>query len=230
MTFTSIASSSHGNCYVLYDSQTKLLLECGISIKRIRRHVDLSNVRACLLSHEHKDHSKAVREILKSGVPVYASQGTADALDCSLISPVAHLGQFQIGSLDVIPFNVFHDAAEPLGYLVHSRLDEDRLVFATDTVNLNYRFPGVNLLALECNYSAQLLAQCKKLPDKLRKRISNTHMEINTLCNYLQALDLSSCRSVYLLHLSRAASSAGDFVRRVRFSLPPGVEVIACEE
>jgi len=70
MTFTSLASSSHGNCYVVSDGKTTILLECGISFRRIKKGLgfDLSNIRACLVSHEHKDHAKSVMDFIKSGV------------------------------------------------------------------------------------------------------------------------------------------------------------------
>ena len=161
MTFTSLASSSHGNCYVVSDGKTTILLECGISFRRIKKGLgfDLSNIRACLVSHEHKDHAKSVMDFIKSGVEVFASEGTADALDCDLITAVADRVQFQVGSLEIMPFTTFHDAAEPLGFLIYSHTDGDRLVFATDTVNLGYQFPNINLLALEANYDASILAR-----------------------------------------------------------------------
>lgn len=232
MIFTSLASSSHGNCYVVSDGETAILLECGISFRRIKKGLgfDLSAIRACLVSHEHKDHAKSVMDIIKSGVEVFASEGTADALGCDLITTVADRAQFQVGSLEIMPFATFHDAAEPLGFLIYSRVDGERLVFATDTVNLGYQFPKANLLALEANYDASILARCERMPAKVRKRVTNSHMEINTLCQYLRTLDLSACRTLYLLHLSNAASNEGHFISRVRQAVPRHVEIIICAE
>lgn len=232
MTFTSLASSSRGNCYVVSDRQTVILLECGIPFRRLKRSLgfDLSAVRACLVSHEHKDHAKSVTDLIKSGVEVFASEGTAGALDCDLISTVEAGRQFRVGSLEVMPFRTWHDAEQPLGFLVYSRADGERLVFATDTVNLGYRFPGVNLLALEANYDASILARCERMPEKVRRRVTNSHMEINTLCRYLRTLDLSACRALYLLHLSNAASSEGHFLSQVRQAVPGHVQVIICAE
>ena len=232
MTFTSLASSSHGNCYVVSDGKTTILLECGISFRRIKKGLgfDLSNIRACLVSHEHKDHSKSVSDLIQSGVEVFASEGTAAALDCNLITTVADRMQFQVGTLEILPFATFHDAAEPLGFLLYSRKDRERLVFATDTVNLAYRFQKVNLLALEANYDASILVRNERMPEKLRKRITNSHMEIHTLCKYLTTLDLTACRALYLLHLSNASSNEGDFLRQVRQAVPDNVKVIVCPE
>lgn len=232
MTFTSLASSSHGNCYVVNDGETAILLECGVSFRRIKKGLgfDLSAIRGCLVSHEHKDHAKSVMDVIKSGVEVFTSEGTADALDCTLITPVEAGVQFRVGSLEIMPFTTFHDAAEPLGFLIYSRVDGERLVFATDTVNLGYRFPGVNLLALEANYDTDILSRCERMPDKVKHRVTNSHMEIETLCKYLQSLDLSQCRTVYLLHLSNAASNEGNFASRVRRVVPRHVQVVICAE
>lgn len=232
MIFTSLASSSKGNCYVVNDGKTAILLECGISFRRIKKELgfDLSAIRACLVSHEHKDHAKSVMDLIKSGVEVFASEGTADALDCELITTVADRAQFRVGSLEIMPFATFHDAAEPLGFLVYSRTDDERLVFATDTVNLGYQFPKVNLLALEANYDKDILARCERMPEKVRHRVTNSHMEIETLCQYLRTLDLSACRTLYLLHLSNAASNEGHFISRVRQVVPRHVEIVICAE
>lgn len=232
MTFTSLASSSHGNCYVVNDGQTVILLECGISFRKIKKGLgfDLSNIRACLVSHEHKDHAKSVMDLIKSGVEVFASEGTASALDCALITPVEAGAQFRVGSLEIMPFRTWHDAKEPLGFLIYSHMDGERLAFATDTVNLGYRFPGINLLALEANYDEAILARCERMPEKVKKRVTNSHMEINRLCQYLRTLDLSACRALYLLHLSNAASNEGHFLSRVRGAVPRHVKVIICAE
>lgn len=232
MTFTSLASSSHGNCYVVNDGETAILLECGISFRRIKKGLrfDLSAIRGCLVSHEHKDHAKSVMDMIKSGVEVFTSEGTAEALDCALITPVEAGAQFRVGSLEIMPFRTWHDAKEPLGFLIYSRRDGERLAFATDTVNLGHTFPNVNLLALEANYDKDILARCDRMPDKVKERVTNSHMEIETLCKYLQSLDLSQCRAVYLLHLSNAASNEGNFANRVRRVVPRHVEVIVCAE
>ena len=232
MTFTSLASSSRGNCYVVSDGETAILLECGISFRRIKKGLgfDLSAIRACLVSHEHKDHAKSVMDLIKSGVEVFASEGTAEALDCALITPVEAGVQFHVGSLEIMPFRTWHDAEEPLGFLIYSRVDGERLVFATDTVNLGHTFPGVNLLALEANYDKDILSRCEKMPEKVRYRVTNSHMEIGTLCQYLETLDLSACRTLYLLHLSNAASNEENFIERGRRVVPPNVHVIVCAE
>lgn len=230
MRFESLASSSHGNAYIVSDQETRILLECGISKKKLQKlsGFKLSEMDACLVSHEHKDHSSCVRDLVASGMPVYMSDGTAEALEIEAAELVEHGEQFTVGTIDIVPFATFHDAKEPLGFLLRSHLDGDVLVFATDTVNLAYRFPGVTILAIEANYSKEILARCERMPEKVRHRITNSHMEIDVLCNYLRSLDLSCCREIYLLHLSDATSHEGHFVNKVFRAVPRGIKVTAC--
>lgn len=232
MRFTSLASSSAGNAYIVDDRDTRILIECGIPLKKLLKLSGLpsSAFAACLVSHEHKDHAKSALELIERGMDVYMSAGTADALGARGARLIEHMEQFAVGSFDVVPFTTFHDAEEPLGFLIKSRVDGDVLAFATDTVNLRYKFPGLNILAIEANYDKSVLAQCEKLPEKVRHRIANSHMEIDTLCDYLRTLDLSECREIHLLHLSDATSREADFVKKVEQAVPEKVRVSACEK
>lgn len=230
MRFEALASSSHGNAYLVSDRETHILLECGLSHRKLKQLTGfgLTGLSGVLVSHEHKDHARCVSELVKDGLPVYMSLGTAEALEEEGAELVEAGEQFSLGTLDIVPFATFHDAAEPLGFLIRSRLDGEILAFATDTVNLRYRFPGMNILAIEANYDKEILARCTRIPDKVRHRITNAHMEIDTLCDYLRGLDLRDCHSIYLLHLSDATSHEGHFINKVKRAVPPWCEVVAC--
>ena len=232
MRFESLASSSAGNAYIVSDNDTRILIECGVSHNKLQKlsGFALSEFQACLVSHEHKDHAKSALELISRGMTIYMSQGTAEALEVDAVQLVENMEQFNVGSLDIVPFTTFHDAAEPLGFLIKSRVDGDVLAFATDTVNLRYKFPGLNILAIEANYDKNSLERCEKMPEKVRYRITNSHMEIDTLCDYLRSLDLSKCREIHLLHLSDATSHEGHFINKVARAVPPGIEITACEK
>lgn len=232
MRFEALASSSSGNAYIVSDNDTRILLECGVSHKKLQKlsGFSLSEFQACLISHEHKDHAKAAEELISRGMDVYMSQGTAEAMETDAVKLMEHMEQFNVGSLDIVPFTTFHDAAEPLGFLIKSRVDGDVLAFATDTVNLRYKFPGLNILAIEANYDKAILERCERMPEKVRYRITNSHMEIDTLCDYLRSLDLSACREIHLLHLSDATSHEGHFINKVRRAVPKGIEITACRK
>ena len=232
MRFEALASSSAGNAYVVSDKDTRILLECGVSHSKLQKlsGFSLAEFHACLVSHEHKDHAKSVDALIKDGMEVYMSQGTAEALEADAVNLVENMEQFNVGSFDIVPFTTVHDAAEPLGFLIKSRADGDILAFATDTVNLRYRFPGLTILAIEANYDKAILERCERMPDKVKHRIANAHMEIDTLCEYLRELDLSACREIHLLHLSDATSHEGHFINKVARAVPKGIAVTACEK
>lgn len=232
MRFEALASSSAGNAYVVSDGETRILLECGISRGKLQKlsGFTLSQIDGNLVSHEHKDHAKIVKELVERGMKVYMSQGTADALEVEGVEIVESMEQFNVGTFDIVPFATFHDAREPLGFLIKSRVDGDVLAFATDTVNLRYKFPGLNILAIEANYDKAILERCEKMPEKVRYRITKSHMEIDTLCDYLRTLDLTQCREIHLLHLSDATSHEGHFLNKVARAVPPWVEVTACKK
>ncbi len=232
MKFEALASSSAGNAYIVTDCDTRILLECGVSHKKLQKlsGFSLSEFQACFVSHEHKDHAKAVQELIERGMAVYMSEGTADALETDSVQLIKSMEQFNVGSLDIVPFTTFHDAKEPLGFLIKSRVDGDVLAFATDTVNLRYKFPGLNILAIEANYDKAILECCEKMPEKVRYRITNSHMEIDTLCDYLRSLDLSECREIHLLHLSDATSHEDHFINKVARAVPKGIEITACRK
>ena len=241
MRFEALASSSAGNAYVVSDQETHILLECGISHNKLQKlsGFKLCEFQGCSVSHEHKDHAKAAEELISRGMAVYMSRGTAEALwgddpakasYIEAVTEIKSMEQFSIGTLDIVPFTTFHDAREPLGFLIKSRVDGDVLAFATDTVNLRYKFPGLNILAIEANYDKNILDRCERMPEKVRYRITNSHMEIETLCDYLRSLDLSQCREIHLLHLSDATSHEGHFINKVARAVPKGIEITACRK
>ncbi|MBQ3503153.1 MAG: hypothetical protein IJA75_00440 [Oscillospiraceae bacterium] len=235
MKFHSLASSSHGNAYIVSDSDTRILLECGVSHRKLQQLCGfrVTSFDACLVSHEHKDHSSCVEKMIASGIPVYMSQGTAEALELpeallELATQMESGIRFTVGTIDILPFSTMHDAREPLGFVMQSRVDGDILAYAIDTVNVPYNFPGVNLLAVEANFEQAVLDRCERMPEKVRHRIANTHMEIDMLCRCLNRMDLSRCREIYLLHLSDATSHEGHFINKVARAVPRGVKITAC--
>ena len=242
MKIRSVGSSSAGNGYLIDDGGSVILIECGFTLKNLTRKVRekgyaLSLLSGVLISHEHKDHAKCWDGLVKMGLRVYASTGTIGALANEdemlaelLISispdPGKVVGEpVQIGSYDVMAFRTFHDAAEPIGFLIRSRVDREKLVFATDTVNLGYRFPGVTKMMLEANYAESIAMKSDRIPENVKHRIRNTHMELGTLCQYLRGLDLSECREIYLMHLSDAGSDEHLFYHSVRAAVPDHVKV-----
>lgn len=223
-----LASSSSGNAYLLEDGRSRLLIECGLSWRRLQRLLGFgtNGLCGCLVSHEHHDHAGCYGALVKNGVPVYMSGGTAQALDFDLCEALEPWKVERVGSFEVLPFPVFHDAEEPLGFLIRSA--GEKLVFATDTVNLAYQFPGVSLAAVEANYDEAILSRSERMPDKVKDRVRNTHMDILRCCKWLEKLDKSRLREVYLMHLSAGSSDEWRFRQLAQDVLGPAVHVVVC--
>ena len=223
MRFVPFASSSRGNCYLVDDGQTKVLLECGLSLKEIQRHLQhrLSDVAGMLLTHEHQDHAKAVTDLARRGIDCYMTEGTAKALGASghRIKLVEPRRQFSLGTLEVLPFETQHDAAAPVGYLIYSRTTNDKLLYATDTFYIRYKFKGLTIIAVECNYSRDILLEnvAKDLvPEAVRDRLGTSHFSLENVKEFLRANDLSNVQEIWLIHLSDSNSDAERFKREIQ--------------
>jgi phosphoribosyl 1,2-cyclic phosphodiesterase len=217
LTFTPHFSSSAGNLYTVTDGTSMIMLESGVRITKIRQALNhkLSSIEACLVTHSHGDHAKAARDVISAGVDVYCSSGTASALeiDCHhRVHIIEALKQFRVGPWTILPFDVEHDAEEPLGFLIQG--GGEKLLFAADTFYIRHRFAGLNLIALECNYSKQTMAPDIPLAHKLR--VMRSHMSLDTVLAFLAANDLSGVRQIHLLHLSSENSDESLFKNRVQ--------------
>ncbi|KAB2335055.1 MBL fold metallo-hydrolase [Bacillus mesophilum] len=219
---TSIASGSKGNCYRVTDGHTPLLLECGINYKEIQRAFNfrLSEVAGCLITHEHGDHSKSIREVLKGGMNCYMSSGTAEGLkiDHHRINKVNPLKQFQIGTWTILPFDVQHDVSEPFGFLLANE-EGEKLLFATDTYYIKYKFEGLTHIMVECNYSRDILVQNiidGRVPKVMKKRLEQSHFSLENVKEFFKANDLSQVQEIWLLHLSDTNSNEELFKREIQ--------------
>jgi phosphoribosyl 1,2-cyclic phosphodiesterase len=217
-----LASSSKGNCYHVTDGSTPLLLECGINYKEIQRGLNfqVTSVAGCLVTHEHNDHVKAIKDVMKAGIDVYASKGTFETLAISgnRMKPVVAKEQFHIGTWTILPFEVEHDVSEPIGFLLANQQGE-KLLFATDTYYIRYKFSGLNYIMVECNYSTDILNQnvADGLIDKGRKkRLMRSHFSLENVKEFLKANDLSKVQEIWLLHLSDTNSNADLFKKEIQ--------------
>ncbi len=204
-----LASGSSGNSYYVSDGRTSLLLDAGIPIQAIQIGCEFKTAQlgGCFISHSHKDHSKAAKDLARLGVDVYTSQGTIEA--CSLtghrIHTIKALQEITVGTFKVLPFDVQHDAPDPLGFLFTSNETGEKLLYFTDTYYVKYRFRGLTHIMAECNYDSETLrnsADAGYIPIELVPRLVKSHMSLEHLLDMLKANDLSKVKQIYLLHLS----------------------------
>lgn len=214
-----IASSSKGNAYVISDDSKHVLIDPGVNIKTIRKAVDfnLSDLDFCLLSHEHKDHSRSIRDISRYGINCFMSKGTQDNIDkkYSAYDYIIGNGSFiDIDGWTILAFDVKHDAAAPLGFLLMSPTNKI-VLYATDTYYLEYKFTGVTHYLVECNYSENLLQKNAGIHEDVKSRIRTSHFELENVKEFFKAQDLSKTEKIYLLHLSDENSDEKLFVNEI---------------
>lgn len=220
--FTAFASSSNGNLYTVDDGNTKVLLEMGLPISRIRQILGpgLSEISFALLSHCHADHSRAVADIMRAGIDVYASASTFDAMGIKghRANPIKALKQFRVGSWTVLPVDVHHDAPDPFAFLMANPMGE-KLLFATDTPYLKYRFRGLSVIAIECNHSQEILrrnADQGLITYEHKRRVWRNHFSLEQVKKFLLANDLSAVQEIHLIHLSDDNSDEALFKKEIQ--------------
>jgi len=216
-----LSSGSKGNAYLLEDEHSSLLLECGINFRNIQIATDFkaSEIVGCLLTHEHKDHSKGLKDVLKNGIDVYASKGTIEAekITHHRLKSIQARKQFNIGNWTILPFEVEHDAKEPFGYLIAN--GTEKVLFATDTYYVRFKFKGLTHIMIECNYSLDILndnIESGRVSAILKRRLMKSHFSLENVIEFLKANDLSQLKEVHLLHLSDNNSDENLFKRKVQ--------------
>lgn len=228
-----IASGSSGNAYRISDGRTPLLLDAGIPIRAIQvaTKFRLRELGGCLITHCHGDHSKAAKDLMRLGVDVYTGRGTVEA--CRLQGHRVHttipLQQMQVGTWDVLPFDVQHDAPDSQGFLLTSRATGEKLLYFTDTYFIKYRFSGITHIMAECNYSKEALQKsiaAGYISVDMVPRLMRSHMSLEHLKDMLNANDLSTLRQIYLLHLS--SNNSDEEQIKTEIKRLTGVEVYVC--
>lgn len=220
ITFTPYFSGSKGNLYLVTAGSMKILLECGVSKSDILKcDFRLSDIDACFISHEHKDHAKAWETMLKHGVTIFTTNGTAKAAGIRKYCGLQYYEPARVFAPDVsitaIPLH--HDAMEPAGCIIKNGTDS--LLYATDTYYLDDVVNGLTHIAIECNHSYKTLqdhAAGDAVAMKLADRIAHSHMALETLLDWLEACDLSKCREIWLCHMSDTNGDAEGFKQAVQ--------------
>lgn len=222
MEILTIGSGSSGNCYRIKGVATSLLLEAGITYKRVKKALNFKtrDVQAVLITHEHLDHAKYAQDFLKHGIDVYMTAGTKEALSLQdhyrLHILQAHIAT-RIGEFIILPFEAIHDAKEAVNFLIAN--EESNLLYATDTQYIKYRIPNLTHIMLEANYSHTLLQE--NIDDgiihrMLGNRIMNSHMSLESAVDYLEKIDKTQLREVHLIHLSSTNSDTEEFKKIIQ--------------
>ena len=211
-----LASGSRGNAIYLSDSQTRILVDAGLSGVEIERRMqsrglDPSKLDGIVVSHEHNDHIQAVGVLARRfKLPVYISDETYAAAGRQLgrITAIRSFNcgaPFQVGKLEVHPFSISHDASDPAGFTVTS--NGTRIGIATDlgiaTTMVKTHLQGCDALIIEANHDRTMLEQ-GPYPWPLKQRIQSRsgHLSNDDTARLLKEIRHDRLSHVILAHLS----------------------------
>ena len=216
MRFACLGSGSEGNAVVVEAGRSRVLLDCGFSIKetvfRLARlgltPADLSGI---VITHEHSDHIGGVfRFANKFNLPVWLTHGSLaylSNLDQSLVDArvIDSHAAFAVGDLYIEPFPVPHDAREPIQFVFSD--GQHRLGVLTDTgmitPHIEQMLSGCNALVLECNHDTDMLAN-GPYPTSLKQRVGGRfgHLDNSAAADLLRNIDTQQLTHLIAAHLS----------------------------
>lgn len=219
LNFCSLYSGSTGNSLFIETNNSKILVDAGVSAKKIvdglsSINVDISDIDAILVTHEHSDHVQSLGTLSrKFNIPVYANKKTWDSMssqkdkiDNNNIKYFNNNENFEVGDLIVHPFDIPHDAANPCGFnLWHGK---EKISIATDLGHMTTKIidclENSKFLMLEANYDPEVL-KCSRYPYLLKTRIAgpNGHLSNNLAGKTISHLINSGLETVMLGHLSK---------------------------
>lgn len=208
-----LASGSTGNAYMLGD----ILIEAGIPYDRIIKLNGYRRPKACIITHNHKDHAGYIKDIARMATPIYASAGTLNELDpdnkIRRAYAVHHGEQYQILDWIVTPYHSDHCFGAL--YYVFQKGNE-KILFSTDNAWINEDHEGLTEIYIEANYSEEELKKVEHLEDSKRVESIRAHMAIEHCVEWLKRQDLSKVRRIVLLHLSEQNSDLQDYIKRIQ--------------
>ncbi|MEW6145113.1 MAG: MBL fold metallo-hydrolase [Thermodesulfobacteriota bacterium] len=211
MRICTLASGSSGNCLYIESGETRILVDAGISLRQIvlklrKLDVELSDIDAVIVTHEHSDHTAALQNI---GVPVHVARATTH-LWANKVSSLREFdtdASFMIRDMLITPFSVPHDALDPVGFSIESGQGK-KIGVVTDigsvTALVRERLRGSNALVIEFNHDNDILLY-SHYPWDLKQRIRGRlgHLSNNQASELLSDLVHGGLRHVVLAHLSQ---------------------------
>ncbi len=236
-----LASSSSGNCIYFGTPHTKLLIDCGISGKQARARldaigVDIDDIDAVLVTHEHIDHIRGVKVIAKRhNIPVIVNADTARAMiryfaDTFPMKIFTTGEPFEINEIRVHPFSVQHDSVDPVMFTLQT--PEVKVGVCTDlgfaTSLVKAQLQDCHYLFLESNHEPDMVHACARPMSYKQRVLSRSGHLSNSACGELiRDLAHSDLRHVHLGHLSsecnhpeRALATIGEILERERMTIP----------
>jgi phosphoribosyl 1,2-cyclic phosphodiesterase len=215
--FASLGSGSEGNALLVQVGQTRVMMDCGFnlteSVSRLSRlGLQPEDLAGIVVTHEHGDHIAGVARLArKYALPVWLTHGTLRAQYKTMgglpgVTEINPHDSFAIGEVEVQPYLVPHDAAEPVQYVFGN--GDKRLGVLTDagssTPHIEQNLSGCEALVLECNHDTVMLAN-GSYPHSLKHRVGGSFGHLNNVDAglLLARLDNSHLQHIVAAHLSK---------------------------
>ena len=214
--FCNLYSGSSGNSSLILTDKSKILVDCGVSAKKIttaleNMGIDMQEIDGILLTHEHSDHVKGLSIISKNyHTPIYANEGTLQNISQDISSSEQCIfktnDSFSIKDLKIESFNIPHDAADPVGFNIFYK--NKKMSIATDIGHIENellnKLEGSNFLMLESNYETEML-KSSKYPYVLKRRILGPvgHLSNEDASDAIGDLVKNGTTNIMLGHLSK---------------------------
>lgn len=212
----SLISGSSGNCSLISYKDTNILIDCGMSGKRLEELLKVLNLTgsdldAILVTHEHTDHISGIGVVSRRyNLPIYATEQTHNAMNIGTIADenikiLEPDRPFEIGNVGIDAFSIPHDAADPVGYRLYCK--NKKFTVATDigtmTSELFYSISGSDSVILEANHDIEMLKN-GSYPESLKSRILSNfgHMSNELSAKCASALAACGTKNIMLSHLS----------------------------
>ena len=222
MKFCSLYSGSTGNSLFVQGKDAKILVDSGMSAKKVETaldsiNVDIKEINAILVTHEHIDHIRSIGTLAKKyNIPIYANLGTWNGIDNekTVINIESKnyfkIGEkFEIGDLSITPFSTSHDAMDSCGFSIEN--DNKKMSIATDLGEVTKDVLGnlkmSKFILLEANYEPEVLKLCS-YPYIVKRRIlgNRGHLSNCDAGNVISHLVEMGLENVMLGHLSKESN------------------------
>lgn len=217
ISFCNLYSGSSGNCTFIATENTKILVDAGVSCNKIVKalnqiNVDIDEIDAILITHEHTDHTKGLSVTCKKYfIPIYANEKTWNMLNSLGISNTCKFvfdtdKDFEIGDFKIHPFPIPHDAVDPCGFSIFA--DGKKITITTDighiTEGILHQMENSDVLLLEANYDEETL-KCGPYPYQLKRRIMSDkgHLSNASASEAISYLSKKNVSNIVLGHLSQ---------------------------
>jgi phosphoribosyl 1,2-cyclic phosphodiesterase len=233
-----LASGSKGNCVYIGTNEGKLLIDAGLSAREIKRrleeiNVDLSEIDAILITHEHVDHIRGLQVLgCRMGIPVFANSDTAKAIyaflhECPKFKIFATGETFEFGGMEIHPFSIQHDAIDPVGFTI--RIGSVKLGFCADlgfaTTLVASHLYECDYLYIESNHEPSMVhASARPLVYKQRVLSRQGHLSNAQCAALVNEIQHSGLKQIHLAHLSQECNHPETALRTVqsvlKYSIP----------